>query len=311
MVADAAFFWSPARRDDAVFAVAAALLGEETRGDAIDLVARRFAAQAREQEALHARLRQALLARAHEPLPASLPEASTAGLVALVALGRDRVGRRALSGRDLGRLLMALGRVSRRAPARRERITHVLLHGWLAPDELALLARALDGEPRLCRLPDGGYKDEAAAQSMPLLALLQRRYRDALLALGVASPLLDAAALVGIPSFQLQARGGGAWRPGDGDDGRYLIDARHQLAGPGRDIDTCIGINARAAAAETLALDDATLADLMTALRVWLPRGLAGGQRNWSRRTLLSRSGLALVRFNAVRAQCCDDARHL
>jgi hypothetical protein len=163
-----------------------------------------------------------------------------------------------------------------------------------------------------------GLSSEATV--LAVLTALQRRYRDALLAIGFRSDTLDAAALLGIPSLCFDDSTAAEW-PDCYADGRYLIDARcdadvyERRLLLTREINTFIRINVRAELArrdrdQPLPLDSAALADLMTALRVWLPRGL-GAQRNWSQRASLCRSGSLRPWFDSVRAECCVDGRRL
>jgi hypothetical protein len=273
-----------------------------------------------DQELLHSRLRVAVLP-AGPALPATTPTmpATTSHATALVIVDRDDRCPRAMTPRNLRAVLATLSGFNRRARSRAGRVSNVLLYGWVRARELAALRAEFGDELRLRWLPGLGLEGDppatrtigGEAASLATFAALQRRYRDDLVAIGFASATLDAVALIGIPSFYFDETTADQWLDCY-RDGRYLIDARCDVAvderrlGLTRAINTFIRINVRSAW-----LDEAALADLMSALHVWMLRGLTGCQRNWSHRVRLSRSGLAALPFARVRAQCLSEARQV
>jgi hypothetical protein len=281
---------------------------------ATSLLARCFRCQADDQDALHARLRR----RVTEARPCShpaLPAVQGDDLVALVLVRRDHTRcSSAMNAHNLDRVLAALSALDQRAQRPQQRIAHALLYGDLRPDELGGLARAVTGPMTVSVLP-GRFLERARPGEVPGVlshfAALYERYRDRLFAVGFRSITIDAAALLGIPSFYF-CETPAAQATGDPGDGRYLIDARCDQGTHDRrlsqDINTLVRIDTRSGRAH---VDERALADLMTAIRVWTPRSLSGARRTWSERTRLCRSGLLRLQFDSVRAQCLADARYI
>jgi hypothetical protein len=293
-------------------------------------MAQHFANAGAEQERLHQELRDRLLVPgAPSPLPQGLPEPRNAGVVALVLVRCEpAMCARAMTTQNLNHVMAALASVARRTRNRRDRVSHALIYGRLAPELEAQLKRRFGDELTLSWMPyrflDDGRRDMRALPSdaavLASLVALQRRYRDGLVAIGFRGDTLDAAALLGIPSLYFDETTDAHW-PHCYADGRYLIDARRdgdvyeRHLHLTRAINTFVRINMRSGPGQRdrhqlLRLDASALADLMTALRVWLPRGI-GAQRNWSQRASLSRFGLLRPWFESVREQCCSDARHI
>ena len=206
-----------------------------------------FRRAAGDQESLHRLLRASVTGR-QAPTETSragvgLPRPGEVGLVALVLVQRalDRSAR-AMTPDNLRRVLAGFARVCQRARQRASRITHAILYGNLAPDELTQLERTFAGELALVALPGAFFGDAsfdrewrlpgepsalppAESEILTILVTLQQRYRDALFASGFRSSTLDGAALLGIPSFSFVETRAACWQASCGD-GRYLVEAR-------------------------------------------------------------------------------------
>jgi hypothetical protein len=133
----------------------------------------------------------------------------------------------------------------------------------------------------------------------------------------VRAPALEGAALLGIPTFMIDDTPPLYVVPRP-RDGHYLVDTRGEhgvdarMMSLTRAINTFIRVDARALPRDLNGqplLDTHTLADLMTAVRVWTGREIGAGRRYWTERVRLCRSGLARLTLAAVRTQCCEDAR--
>jgi hypothetical protein len=192
------------------------------------------------------------------------------------------------------------------------------LWGDLEPGELHRLAGAFPGLA-LTALP--GDVAVARPDAIPAFAArctaLLHRYRDGLIAVGVRAPALEGAALLGIPTFMIDDTPLLHLVPRP-RDGHYLVDTRGEhgvdarMMSLTRALNSFIRVDARALPRDVDGqprLDAQTLADLMTAVRVWTGRELAGGHPYWRERVRLCRSGLARLTLGAVRTHCCEDAR--